>query len=171
VLIRLTEIEDILVVKGEMDTTRFPKTDDTEFTLLTPVRYELSVKKFDDTVSIEGPVTVEASLACSRCLEDYNLSMSLQMAIKLTPKSTLPEGAEMELRNDDLDVYYYEGDEIDLDPFIYEEVMLNIPVRPLCSEECKGICPTCGRNRNTEPCDCPEAPSSLLGEKLKSFLN
>lgn len=170
-MIRLTDIEDILVVKGEMDTTRVPKTDDTEFTLLAPVRYELTVKKFDDTVGIEGPVTVEASLACSRCLEDYSLSMSLQMAIKLTPKSTLPEGAEMELHNDDLDVYYYEGDEIDLDPFIYEEVMLNIPVRPLCSEECKGICPTCGRNRNTEPCDCPEAPSSLLGEKLKSFLN
>jgi len=171
VLIRLTEIEDILVVKGEMDTARFPKTDDAEFTLLEPVRYELTVAKFDDTVSIEGPVTFKASLACSRCLESYSLSMSLQMAIKLTPKSMLPDAAEMELHNDDLDVYYYEGDEIDLDPFIYEEVMLNIPVRPLCSEECKGICPTCGRNRNAEPCDCPEAPSSLLGEKLKSFLN
>ncbi len=170
-MIRLSEIEDVLVVKGEMDTARFQKTDDTQFTLLAPVRYELAVTKFDDTVSIEGPVTFEASLSCSRCLEDFDLSMSLQMAIKLTPKSTLPEAAEMELHNDDLDVYYYEGDEIDLDPFVYEEVMLNIPVRPLCSEECRGICPTCGRNRNIEPCDCPEAPSSLLGEKLKSFLN
>ncbi len=68
-LIRLTEIEDILVVKGEMDTARFPKTDDAEFTLLGSVRYELTVAKFDDTVSIEGPVTFKASLACSRCLE------------------------------------------------------------------------------------------------------
>jgi len=170
-LIRLSEIEDVLVVKGEMDTARFPKTDDTVFTLLAPVSYELTVAKFDDTVAVEGPISIEASLACSRCLEEYNLSMSLYMAIKLTPKNVLPEAAEMELHNDDLDVCYYEGDEIDLDPFIYEEIMLNLPLRPLCSEECKGICPTCGKNRNTEPCDCPEAPSSLLGEKLKSFLN
>jgi uncharacterized protein len=93
------------------------------------------------------------------------------MAIKLTEKSTSPDAAEMELHNEDLDVYYYEGDEIDLDPYVYEEVMLNMPMRPLCREECKGICPTCGKNRNTEPCDCPEAPLSLFGEKLKSFLN
>jgi len=170
-LIRLSEIEDVLVVKGEMDTARFPKADVNEFTLLAPVSYELTVSKFDDTVAVEGPVHFEASLPCSRCLEAYTFSMTHQMAIKLTPKSTLPEAGEMELHTDDLDVYYYEGDEIDLDPFVYEEVMLNIPVRPLCSEECRGICPTCGRNRNTEPCDCPEAPVSLLGEKLKSFLN
>ena len=44
-MIRLSEIEDILVVKGEMDTQRFPKTDDTEFTLLKPVRYELTIAK------------------------------------------------------------------------------------------------------------------------------
>jgi len=170
-LIRLTEIEDVLVVKGEMDTARFPKTDDDALKLLAPVSYELTVAKFDDTVTVEGSINCEASLACSRCLEEYNLSLSLQMAIKLTPKSTLPDAADMELHNDDLDIYYYEGEEVDLDPFVYEEVMLNIPVRPLCSEECKGICATCGRNRNTEPCDCPEAPSSLLGEKLKSFLH
>ena len=170
-LIRLSEIEDVVVVKGEMDITRFPKTDDIQFGLLTPVSYEFTVTKYDDTVAIEGAISLEASLPCSRCLEEYALPLSLKMAIKLTPKSELPQAAEMELHNDDLDVYYYEGDEIDLDPFVYEEVMLNMPVRPLCSEECKGICPTCGKNRNTEPCDCPEAPLSLLGEKLKSFLN
>ena len=133
--------------------------------------YELAVAKFDDTVTIEGPVTARMSLSCSRCLEDFDLDLSLRMAIKLTEKSKSPDAAEMELHNEDLDVYYYEGDEIDLDPYVYEEVMLNVPMRPLCREECKGICPTCGKNRNAEPCDCPEAPLSLFGEKLKSFLN
>lgn len=170
-LIRLSEIEDVLVVKGEMDIKRFAMTDDTEFRLLAPVSYELTVAKFDDTVTIEGPVTARMSLSCSRCLEDFDLDLSVRMAIKLTEKSTSPDAAEMELHNEDLDVYYYEGDEIDLDPYVYEEVMLNMPMRPLCREECKGICPTCGKNRNTEPCDCPEAPLSLFGEKLKSFLN
>lgn len=170
-LIRLSEIEDVLVVKGEMDIKRFAMTDDTEFRLLAPVGYELTVAKFDDTVTIEGPITAQMSLSCSRCLEDFDLDLSLRMAIKLSEKSKSPDAAEMELHNEDLDVYYYEGDEIDLDPYVYEEVMLNMPMRPLCREECKGICPTCGKNRNTEPCDCPEAPLSLFGEKLKSFLN
>jgi len=170
-LIRISEIEDVLVVKGEMDTARFPKTEDTELKLAAPVSYELTVRKFDDTVSIEGPITFEAYLECSRCLDEFGLSISLNMAIKLAPKNELPRASEMELHNDDLDVYYYEGDEIDLDPFVYEEVMLNMPMRPLCKEECMGICPSCGKNRNTQPCNCHEAPSSLLGEKLKSFLN
>jgi len=170
-LIRLSEIEDVLVVKGEMDIKRFAMTDDTEFRLLAPVSYELTVAKFDDTVTIEGPVTARMSLSCSRCLQGFDLDLSLRMAIKLTEKSKSPDAEEMELHNEDLDVYYYEGDEIDLDPYVYEEVMLNMPMRPLCREECKGICPTCGKNRNTEPCDCPEAPLSLFGEKLKSFLN
>jgi uncharacterized protein len=170
-LIRLSEIEDTQILKGEMDITRFKQMDDTDLNLLNPVSYELTVAKFDDTVTIDGPVHVSASLECGRCLEQFDIDMSLMMSIKLVPGTKLPDSPEFELRGEDLDVCYYEGDEIDLDPFIYEEVMLNMPLRPLCSEACKGICPQCGKNRNSEKCDCPEAPSSLLGEKLKSFLN
>ena len=154
-----------------MDIARFPRTDDTDFRLLKPVRYELTVAKFDDTVTIDGPVDVSASLACGRCLEEFDIELSVTMSIKLVPRTELPDLPEMELSGEDLDVYYYEGDEINIDPFIYEEVVLNMPVRPLCSEACKGICPQCGKNKNTEQCDCPEAPLGLLGEKLKSFLN
>lgn len=170
-LIRLSEIEGTQILKGEMDITQFPKSDDIDFRLQKPVSYELTVAKFDDTVAIDGPVSLAASLVCSRCLEEFGIELSLTMSVKLVPRTELPDSPETELHGEDLDVYYYEGDEIDIDPFIYEEVMLNMPVRPLCSEACKGICPQCGKNRNTEQCDCPEAPLSLLGEKLKSFLN
>lgn len=170
-VVRLSEIEDILVVKGEMDTERFLEAGDSELKAATPVSYELTVRKFDDSVTIEGPVTLDAVLECSRCLDEFTVPLSLNMAVKLAPKSKLSHSPEMELHSDDLDIYYYEGDEIDLDPFIYDEIMLNIPVRPLCREECKGICPRCGKNMNSDPCNCHEAPSSLLGEKLKSFLN
>ncbi|HOC45425.1 MAG: DUF177 domain-containing protein [Syntrophorhabdaceae bacterium] len=170
-MIRLSEIEDTQVLKGEMDTVRFQQMGDTDLKLLKPVTYELTVAKFDDTVAIDGPVNVAARLECGRCLEEFDIELALTLSIKLVPGTELTQSPEKELHGEDLDVYYYEGDEIDIDPFVYEEVMLNIPVRPLCSEACKGICPQCGKNRNTEKCDCPEAPSSLLGEKLKSFLN
>ena len=170
-LIRLSEIEDTQLLKGEMDIERFRQLGDTDLKLLKPVAYELTVAKFDDTVTIGGPVNVAAKLECGRCLEEFDIELALAMSIKLVPRTKLPDSPEMELHGEDLDVYYYEGDEIDLDPFVYEEVVLNMPVRPLCSEACKGICPQCGKNRNTEKCDCPEVPLNLLGEKLKSFLN
>lgn len=170
-MIKLSEIEDVIILKGEMDITQFAKNEEIGFRLTAPVTYELTVSKFDDTVAVEGPVNVAARVACSRCLEEFDLEMSVDMSINILPKTTLPESAEMELHTEDLDVYYYEGDEIDIDPFIYEEVVLNVPVRPLCDEACKGICPTCGKNKNTELCECPDAPLSLLGEKLKSFLD
>ncbi len=154
-----------------MNITQFPRTDDIDFKLLKPVSYELTVAKFDDTVAIDGPVNVAARVACCRCLEEFDIELSLAMSIKLIPGTGFADSPEMELHGEDLDVYYYEGDEIDIDPFVYEEVMLNMPVRPLCSEACKGICPQCGKNRNIETCDCPEESVSLLGEKLKSFLN
>jgi len=154
-----------------MDIERFRQLGDTDLKLLKPVAYELTVAKFDDTVTIGGPVNVAAKLECGRCLEEFDVELALTMSIKLVPGTELPDAPEMELHGEDLDVYYYEGDEIDLDPFVYEEVVLNMPVRPLCSEACKGICPQCGKNRNTEKCDCPEVPLNLLGEKLKSFLN
>lgn len=170
-MIRLSEIEDTLILKGEMDIARFPKMDDTDFSLLKPVSYELTVAKYGDTVTVDGPLNVSAALTCGRCLGRFDVDLSVTMSIKLMPAVKEPDSPETELHGGDLDVYYYEGDEIDIDPFIYEEVMLNMPVRPLCDEACKGICPQCGKNRNTETCDCPEAPLSLLGEKLKSFLN
>ncbi len=170
-VIRLSEIEDALVVKGEMDTEMFTKTEGSELKLVTPVSYELTVRKYDDTVSIEGPVALKALFVCSRCLDEFPLTISIDMAVKLAPKSKLTYSPETELHSDDLDVYYYEGDELDLDPYVYDEIMLNVPVRPLCREECKGICAVCGKNMNSDPCNCHDTPSTLLGEKLKSFLN
>ena len=69
-----------------------------------------------------------------------------------------------------MNLYYFEGDEIDLDPYVFEEVMLNIPIKALCSESCKGMCPTCGKNLNIGECQCEKAGASVLAEKLKPFL-
>jgi uncharacterized protein len=69
-----------------------------------------------------------------------------------------------------LDQYYFKGDEIDIDPYVFEEVMLNLPIKTLCSDACKGMCPVCGKNLNNGDCRCEKTGSSTLGEKLKSFL-
>ena len=145
--------------------------ENNEFHIATPVEYALTVKKFDNLLTVTGPVTFEALFTCGRCLEEFRQLFAMDMNIRLTPETETPQASEYELKNEDMDVYYYNGDEIDLDPFIYEEVLLDMPSRPICSEDCQGLCGICGKNKNFETCDCNETSRTLLGEKLKSFLN
>jgi len=170
-IIRLSEIDDTLVVKGSVEVSRFMDVENSGFSIPKPVDYELTVKKFDNLVTIQGSITLEALFTCGRCLEEFSRSIASDMDIRLTPKARMPQASEFELKGEDMDIYYYDSDEIDLDPFIYEEVLLNMPLRPLCKEDCQGLCGICGKNRNLETCNCHETSRTLIGEKLKSFLN
>lgn len=98
--------------------------------------------------SIEGTVLGH----CGRCLETYTFPLSAHFSLVLVPSEALPRQAE--LTDDDLDLSYYSGEEIDLTPLIDEQIILALPTRPLCSEDCKGLCASCGGNLNLEPCDC-----------------
>jgi uncharacterized protein len=169
-VIKFLEIEDGVVLKGEIDGLQYKNAGDVEFTFLSPVEYELHVRKFEDGIQLTGPVTCLLSLSCGRCLEDFQYTIRTSLDIEVTQESSFPETDELELKSGDLDVYYFENNEIDLNPLIYEEVLLNIPMKPLCSEECQGLCDTCGKNRNNETCSCDKTPDTPLGEKLKSFL-
>jgi len=54
----------------------------------------------------------------------------------------------------DEEAYPLSGDELDLEPLARDAILLELPLAPLCSENCRGLCPACGANRNTDPCDC-----------------
>ncbi|HVN96540.1 MAG TPA: DUF177 domain-containing protein [Syntrophorhabdaceae bacterium] len=170
-IVKLSEIDDSLVVRGSMEASQFMSVENSEFHVASPVTYELTVRKFDNLVTLEGPIVVEALFTCGRCLEEFSQSLTVNMDIRLSPRSEASEASEFELKGEDMDVYYYDGDEIDIDPFVYDEVLLNMPVRPVCKEDCQGLCGVCGKNRNLETCSCSEKTDTLLGEKLKSFLN
>jgi uncharacterized protein len=101
--------------------------------------------------SIEGSVVGH----CGRCLETYTFPLSAHFSLVLVPNEALP--SQTGLTDDDLDLSYYSGEEIDLTPLIDEQIILALPTRPLCSEECKGLCPSCGKDLNTETCDCPRS--------------
>jgi len=169
-IIKISAIEDKLLVRGNMESSQFTRTDENEFVSLSPVSYELTIKKIEDLVTVEGPISCTLTMTCVKCLDEFTLPMNVYLDIELAPRVLTPHVSELELKNNDMDVYYYEGDEIDLDPFVYDEVVLNIPMRPVCKEECKGLCDVCGKNKNYEECNCNKVSDTLLGEKLKSFL-
>ncbi|HBA55992.1 YceD family protein [Syntrophorhabdus aromaticivorans] len=169
-IIRLADIDDEFVARGEMDRSVFSDLEENHVSLVSPVGFELKVRKAGDRVRIEGPIRCVIAVTCARCLDKFSYPMDTYLDIELAPSAGAPQATEFELRSDDLDVYYYEGDEIEIDPFVYDEVLLNVPVRPLCREDCAGLCQTCGKNRNYETCSCDHSANTALGEKLKSFL-
>jgi uncharacterized protein len=94
---------------------------------------------------------------CGRCLENYSFTLNQKFDFILTPDPARSERGAEELHSDELGLSYYSTDEINLTPLIMEQVMLALPTRPLCSDECRGLCGACGANLNTEPCTCSSA--------------
>lgn len=129
-------------------------------------------------VFASGTFRGELTVACSRCVGPVKLPLDEKLLVTFMPKHELPdedeeaaageEGAEVSAG--DLDVFPYEGEWIDLEPLFREQFVLAIPYAPLCSEDCKGLCPQCGADLNTGTCTCqkPIDPrlAALKGLKL-----
>lgn len=117
-----------------------------------------------DDVYVEASVRGSVRLTCSRCLAPFEKPIDLSCEGKFVEDAEAP-GAEGE---NEVDVFSLEGTFCDLDEMILHEVALSLPMKPLCKEDCKGLCPTCGRNLNEGDCDCPkpEESSSQFGRRL-----
>jgi uncharacterized protein len=128
------------------------------------------------TGRISGNVTV----ACSRCVEPMALSFNEPLRVTFLPQAEMPKPDEVPVKDDeddglaitedDLDLFGYDGEVIDLEPLVREQFLLAVPYAPLCLEDCKGLCSQCGSNRNLSPCGC-EAPGDprLAGLKALKF--
>jgi uncharacterized protein len=169
-IVKLHDLEESLTVRGTFDGSSYKRPEDADLSFETPIEYELTVTKIGNEVRVEGPVKCALKLLCDRCAEAFSLPVSAHLDIELAPKEEQPNLPEMELAGEELSLYYFEGDELDLDPYVYEEVMLAIPIKALCDEGCKGICPVCGKNQNREICECGASKGSGLAEKLQALL-
>ncbi len=116
----------------------------------------LAVEKDGDVVFVHGRVHSRVPQLCSRCLEPYEAQVDASVETRLVP-APAARGEERELGRDDLETDVYDHDRIDLNALIETETTLGLPMKPLCSESCRGLCPTCGGNRNTTPCACVPA--------------
>ena len=107
-----------------------------------------------DKFRLVGNLETELELACSRCLEPYRFPLSAPFDLRYLPASSavFAEG-EHELDEDDLEISYYRDDQIDLNDLLREQFYLALPMKPLCREDCRGLCPECGIDRNEESCD------------------
>ena len=114
-----------------------------------------------DRFRLVGTVKTALELACSRCLEPFVLPVDREFDLRFLPagsgRNRPDEDDETEVEDDDVAVTFYRDEQIDLNELLREQFYLALPMKPLCSDDCKGICPQCGTNRNTAPCDCTAA--------------
>lgn len=135
---------------------------------LDEIAYRVRLSREGSKVRAKGSLRTLVSLPCVGCLEPYDLKIDSRFDIILFPVE-LVEMTNASLSNDDMEYIFFEGDRIDLAKILMEQVNLFIPYKPVCSPECKGLCPTCGANLNYESCQCETATKevSFLFNKIK----
>ena len=125
-----------------------------DYRIVDPVHLVADVRKDHEKVRITGRVTTTLELACSRCLEGFRVPMDPSFDLLFLPASAEPHANEQEVEDDDLGTSYYRDGVIDLADVVREQLFLALPMKPLCQEACKGLCPECGTNLNAGACDC-----------------
>ncbi len=128
-----------------------------------------SLRKARQSILFAGTLGTVMETQCSRCLETTHVDLQSSFNYTLLPEVPLAEVKEdAELKTEDLEVGYYAGEVLDLDPIIFEQIMLQLPMKVLCQELCKGLCPRCGINLNMESCACR---SDFIDERLAVLKN
>lgn len=99
-------------------------------------------------------------LLCARCVEPVRTPLSGNFDLIFRPQSADAESGERAITLDETEIGYYEESGLSLEDVVREQVLLSLPSRTLCKEDCKGLCPRCGQNLNVETCNCNPTPDA-----------
>lgn len=140
-----------------------------ECRFLRPLDLRFIVEKEFDHIRVQGRVATLVSLACSRCLAEYETELVTTFTVFYSKSSKMPLEEEVALAEEDLVSASYDGEYIDFTNEIEEQVLLEIPYKPLCREDCKGLCVKCGADLNAGDCGCDRSGSGFAFSALKNF--
>ncbi len=121
------------------------------------VTANLSFYMQGDNVFVRGKLSGWIELACSRCVGPVRVALEEKLAVSFLPKARVPDqdvGDETDVSADDIDLYPYTGEELDLTTLIREQIIMAVPYAPLCGQDCKGLCTVCGADLNEKDCGC-----------------
>jgi uncharacterized protein len=129
---------------------------DERIQLIAPVAINGKVRLAGNEVFVKGHVETGAQVECDRCLQGVELPVSSDFALEYVSDSEYGSGAVIaELTEAEMSVSVFEGEAIDVEEIVKEQILLAVPTRMLCREDCKGICPECGTDLNMGDCSCP----------------
>ena len=117
-------------------------------------------------IRLRGKFEGKFEIPCARCVEPVEVPLGAEFDLIFRPAEADAEAPERSITAPETEIGYYQGDSLLLEDVLREQVLLSLPVRTLCKPDCKGLCPRCGENRNSQPCHCDEGPSDPRWEAL-----
>jgi uncharacterized protein len=144
---------------------------DPEYRVAAPVELSMDVEKAGaDTFRVTGRARTSLELTCSRCLDPFGIPVDVTFELRYVPQTENAGEGEREIEEDDLTTAYYREALLDVIELLREQFQLALPMKPLCSEACHGLCPQCGTNLNRGTCDCAPAWEDPRLAPLKGLL-
>ena len=122
-----------------------------------PLHVEGIASAIEREIHIRGKLNTQVEMECARCLDQMTQPLKRDFDLFYSPIDASPESDELVVPKDELELGFYSGEGLLLEEVAKEQVLLSLPMRSVCREDCKGLCPTCGINRNRETCSCEDA--------------
>jgi uncharacterized protein len=136
-----------------------------------PVKVAGKLKKRIAQVDVSGEITGEIELDCSRCLQTQETILDITFNVEYVSAEHSTSDKEAELGEKDLEVSVYEDDKINLDELVREQILLSLPTRFYCKDDCQGLCLKCGANKNLKNCNCEQKEIDPRWSALKKLID
>ena len=125
-----------------------------EYRQAAPLQLNATAELLAEEIRIRGHLATRLESCCDRCLRAVEIPVSCDFDLYYRPMQTIAKELEIEIPADEMEVGFYTGDGIELADVATEQVLLSVPMKVVCGDECRGLCPVCRVNRNLTKCDC-----------------
>jgi uncharacterized protein len=120
---------------------------------ISPARIAGEVTRIEGGHALSARLTWSGQLECSRCLAPYPFQNEEEFSLVLYPRRPIAQ-TEIEMDREDFDAYFYDDPVVPVAPIVEERIQMAVPMKPLCREECRGLCLRCGSDLNVSECEC-----------------
>jgi len=139
--------------------------------LIVPPSISAQIRRHGGRAKVAGKITAQLQLECDRCLNLIDFPVASRFDLEYVTREDYQAQQAIELTEDDLDLSLFDGEVIDIDELVREELLLAVPTHLLCQENCKGVCPNCGVDRNSIDCRCEIQEGDPRWAGLKALVN
>jgi uncharacterized protein len=143
--------------------------DRPELLALSPVHWKGQVIFADPGYFLRARLSYEQTLSCNRCLKSIVDPTKVDLELMILVDRRGDPGHEHALHEQDMSILHVEEEVLDTDPVFLEQLQLNVPMKPLCRDDCRGLCPKCGADLNDGPCTCAETAIDPRWASLAAF--
>jgi uncharacterized protein len=170
-LLDLSKLHGRERVERTFEPSAFDPPDD-DYRVAAPVEVSMDVEKSGaDVFRVTGRAATRLELDCSRCVEPFEVPVAAEFELRYVPAEANTGEGEREVGEDDLTTAFYRDGVLDVIDLLREQFQLALPMKPLCAEACRGLCPHCGANLNRTECGCAPAWDDPRLAPLKGLLN